>query len=325
MASTITCRIREMPNQWTQIAIALTMAFAVGCASEPSPASTATQSRPESNYGGLSLGPNDNSIVNIHMVNPSQEGAEALAEQHLDPLRWQGIREVRAIKVKYPKSRLDTWFQTISDDMGLWEEFPEVTGMGVSILENRVSVGVACGTMLEPVERSIRERLPSHGIPQDAVMFEVSGRLEILIKPAEPFTYECLPPEVPDRAAGSSSPGFGGMYFDSDSINVYLLRPSRRLAWELALAQYGRKIIAETGMVKAVRGQYTWEQLQEWWRLILNGTWEGLAAFPCEVDPRLNRITFEVTGSANKSVAEEELEEWLSNLGVPKEAVILLD
>ena len=51
----------------------------------------------------------------------------------------QGIREVRAVKVKYSKSQLDSWFRTLSDDLGAWE-FPELTGMGVSIGEDHASV-----------------------------------------------------------------------------------------------------------------------------------------------------------------------------------------
>ena len=276
----------------------------------------------ESNYGGLSLGANDNSIVNIYMVDPSQEEAKALAKTHLDPDLWRGIREVRAVKVKYAKSQLDSWFRIISEDIGAWE-IPELTSMGVSIGEDHVAVGVACGAALERVEGSIRERMPLD-IPQDAVIFEVSGREVFLVKPAPQYTYECLPEEVLDPVTGLSSPGFGGMYIEDDTINVLLLQPSQRRAEELALAYYGSKIVEETGDVHAVRGQYTWEQLQGWWRLVRQRRGEVPGAFPCNVDPKRNRITIEVRRTANMKVVEE-VEKWLFELRVPKEAVILLD
>lgn len=334
-----------MPSEWTQTAIVLaalilTIGLVVGCGSEPDPASAPTPKSTvfqsplggeykepspgwESNYGGLSLGPNDNSIVNVYMVNPSQEEAEALAQRHLGPDRWGQIREVRAIEVKYSKNQLDSWFRMISDDPGVWE-LPELTSMGVSIGEDHVAVGVACGAALERVEHSIRERMVPHKIPQEAVIFEVSGREILPSKPASPYTYECLPEEVLDLATGLSSPGFGGMYIEHDTINVFLLQPSRRRAEELALAYYGRKIVEETGDVHAVRGQYTWDQLQGWWRLIRQRRGEIPGVFPCNVDPKRNRITIEVRRSANMNVVEE-VEKWLSELRMPKEAVILLD
>ena len=339
-----------MRIEWTQREIILATLFlaaalAVACASESNqdpyfstkdfsrqspkaPTSIPATSQPllESNYGGLSLGPNDNSIVNVYMVNPSQEEAEALAKRHLQPSTWQGIREVRTAKVKYSKSQLDSWFKVISDDLGV-RDFPEWTSMGVSIGENRVDVGVACGAALEGVERTTRGRMAPHGIPQDAVNFEVSGRGMLSSKPASPYIYECLPPEVRDRATGLSSPGFGGMYIDYDTatINVYLLEPSQERAEELALTFFGGKIVEETGEVQALQGQYTWEQLQEWWRTILKGPWWGdQGAFPCWVDPEQNRIAIQVKRSVDENVVEKT-EQRLSKMGVPKEAVIFLD
>ena len=276
----------------------------------------------DNNYGGLSLGPNDNSLVNIYMVYPSQAQAEALAKKHLDPILWQNIREVRVVKVKYSKNQLESWFQLLYE---ILKTRKEVTGGGVSIKGNNVSIGVVCGAALEEVKRASQELMATLGIPRDAVVVEVTGQAILLPKPAFPFTYACLPHEVLNPATGLFSPGFGGMYIEHDTIKVYLLEPSQSLAVELSLAYFGRKIVDEVGEVQAVQGQYTWEQLQGWWRLILDGNrWEVPAALPCTVDPTRNRITIEVKRSVNENVVEE-VEEWLSELSVPREAVTLMD
>ena len=127
-----------------------------------------------SNFGGLSMGPNDNSIVNIYMVNPSQEQAEAMARQQLQSFVWPNIREVRTFKVKYSKIQLDSWSRILTGYMG-GPEFPEVQGGGVAVLQNRVSLSVLRDEEPERVEASIRERMVLHNIPQDAVIFERRG------------------------------------------------------------------------------------------------------------------------------------------------------
>ncbi len=91
----------------------------------------------DSNFGRLSMGPNDNNIVNIYMVHPSPEEAEALAKQQLGPLGWPSIREVRTFKVKYSKIQLDSWSRILTGYLG-GSEFPEMTGGGVRISENKV-------------------------------------------------------------------------------------------------------------------------------------------------------------------------------------------
>ena len=278
---------------------------------------------PDSNFGGLSMGPNDNNIVNIYMVNPSPEEAEALAKQQLGPLGWPGIREVRTFKVKYSKIQLDSWSRILTGYLG-GSEFPEMTGGGVRISENKVSLGVECGAALERVENLIRERMGLHNIPQEAVIFEVRPPGRLLPKPAPPYIFECLPPEVLDPATGLASPGFGGLYVEDDAIYVYLLEPSSSLAMELALTYFGRKIVEEKGEVRAVQGQFTWEQLLGWYKLLLDGSWwEIPGTWLCDMDSTLNRITIEVQRTVNPNVVEE-VEEWLSDVGVPKEAVSLV-
>ena len=277
----------------------------------------------DSNFGGLSMGPNDNSRINIYMVNPSQEEAEALAEQQLEPFVWPNIREVRTFKVKYSKIQLDSWSRILNGYLG-GPEFPDMTGGGVRISENKVSLGVECGAALERVETLIRERMGLHNIPQDAVIFEVRHPGRLLLKPGPPYIFECLPPEVLEPATGLASPGFGGLYVEADTIYVYLLEPSSSLAMELALAYFGRKIVEEKGEVRAVQGQFTWEQLLGWYKLLLDGSWwEIRGTWLCDMDSTLNRITIEVQRNVNPNVVEE-VEEWLSDVGVPKEAVTFI-
>ena len=104
-----------------------------------------------------------------------------------------------------------------------------------------------------------------------------------------------------------------------------MLEPSQKRAEELALIYFGRSIVEEMG-VRPVQGQFTWEQLQEWYRVILDDSrWRtSLDAVPCDVESKLNRITIEVRRSYNENVVQE-VEEWLSSIDVPREAVTLYD
>ena len=277
-----------------------------------------------SNFGGLSLGPNDNSIVNIHMVNPSQEEAEVLAKQELDSTVWSNIREVRSFEIKYSKYQLDRWSNILTNYMRGPESF-QLTSGGVDITENKVTLGVQCGAELEIAETLLRERMKLHNIPQDAVVFEVRHQSRLLPKPGPPYAFECLPREVVDPATGLSSPGFGGFFTKSGIIYVYMLEPSISVARELAQAYFGRGAVETRKEVRAVQGQFTWEQLLGWYTLILNENWSVVSGiFPCDIDAHLNQITIEVRRSANPDVIEE-LDEWLSDLEIPIGAINLVD
>ena len=243
------------------------------------------------NFAGLSLGSNDNTIVNVYMVEPSEEEAESLARQHLETSTWQNIREVRPFRVKYSKAQLDSWFRVLGGYLG-GSKFPELTSAWVDVWENTVLLGVECGAVQERVEASIRDLMGPHNIPSDAVDFEVSHRARVLPKPAPPYIFDCLPAEEPDPSTGLTSPGFGGFYFESGAIHVYLIEPSHSVAIELAMAYFGRNAVEEAGEVRAVQGQFTWEQLLDWYTLILDGSWwEIPGAVPCDADAALNRIT----------------------------------
>lgn len=221
---------------------------------------------------------------------------------------------------------MDSWFELLIND--LWAlNYKEVQGGSVDIQENRVRIGAICGTGIEKVRNALKERMVVHGIPKDTVVVEFSGQARIQPKPMRPFTYACIPEEVPeDPSTGASSPGFVGFYLESGIIHVYLLEPSKRRAEKLALTYFRHEVVEERG-VRAVQGQFNWEQLQEWYRLILiKGSWWRTASgsTPWDVEAKLNRITIEDRRSYNENVVEE-VEAWLSGIGVPREAVTLFD
>ena len=139
----------------------------------------------------------------------------------MDYIHWKSINKVRAFKVKYSKNQLDKWFQLLFDDLKDLN-YKEVTGGGVDIVENQVTVRVICGAGIEKVKNALQERMAIHNIPRDAVVVEFGGQFRILPKPMRPFMYACMPAEVvKDPTTGTSSPGFGGFYYESGTIHVY--------------------------------------------------------------------------------------------------------
>ena len=301
------------------VTLALVIVLAVGCSPNPEPLAPAAVDPEAGGYAGLSLDLDDQSIVYIYMVYPSQERAEYLAKAHLDGFGWKATREVRAVKVKYSKIELDNWKEAF------WNEertgkFPSVSGGGARVNENRNYIGVFCGAELEQTERSVREWLLSVGIPQDAFTFEVSTMATAAMLPEPPYDYDCLPAEVFDPVTGLSWPGFGGFWYERNRINVYLLNPSQELAEQMVLAFHGRESVKEYGDVRAMRGQYTWEQLQRWYHQTrLTPQFPGWIG-ACEVDNKRNRIALDVSGGIDERM-EKQVEAVLSNLGIPREAV----
>ena len=275
-------------------------------------------------YAGLSIGPRDDNnqyIVYIYLTNPSQETAESMAREHLKDRSWGYISEVRPVQVQYSRGQLELWQHWLEAEAKVWS-FPGVTGLGTGAIENQISVGVVCAANLEVVERVVRGYMANVDIPQDAVVFELTGRGYIMPKPAPVYTFECVPPEVINHATGIFSPGFGGMYSESNTMYVYMLEPHQGKAEALAATHIGWDAV-ERMEVRPLQGQYTWEQLQDWYRKLLNGGVNVRGATLCEIDFRSNRITIEVRKDWNQNVVAE-VEESLSRLEIPHEAVILM-
>ena len=128
-----------------------------------------------------------------------------------------------------------------------------------------------------------------------------------------------------DPVTGLSSPGFGGLFRESDTLNLYLLDPSQQKAEELALEIVGWDILEGARGVRALQGQYTWEQLAEWGDTLRKPMYEvrGVDRIPFSDETR-NRLTVRIDREQNPNV-ETEIENLLKQLGVPREAVVLLE
>ena len=277
-------------------------------------------------YGGHFIDPEDDSIVYIYLVNPSQEAAEQVARTHISSLVYKGmkkIREVRPVQAHYTFRQLKRWYDQLLDS-GIWD-IPELTMSDVDEGINRLEFGVDCEANRDRVQREVQEILLQENIPVDAVKVTVRGRAYPTIVPP-PF--ECAPPEVIDPVTELSSPGFGGLFFDRDSrtVNVYMLDPSQEKAEDLALAIVGRDTLERYPNVRAIQGQYTWKQLLEWRHSIRdsNSDIPGVNLFDVYPDQNRNRLRAEIDRDRSPAV-ETEFEDLLKQIWVPRKAVILLE
>ena len=276
-------------------------------------------------YGGYYIAPEDDSVVYIFLVNPSQEAAEKVAQTHISSLVYKGIRkvrEVRPVQANYTFRQLQRWYDHLLGS-GIWD-IPELTMSDVSERINRIEYGIDCERDRDRVERQIREILTRENVPQNAVKVSVEAR-------AMSPLFECAPPEVFDPATGLSVPGFGGLFFDRDSrtVTVYILEPFQQRAEELAFEVAGQETLERYPNVRVLQGQYTWEQLQGWHDEINNGSQDliahrlpggaWLSVYPDESE---NRLRVESNRERNPE-AEAEVWDFLERFGVPREAVIL--
>ena len=276
-------------------------------------------------FGGFSVSPEDNSIAYLHLVNPSEEAIVAMCGKRPGHCIGRPVREVRTIKVRHTLRDLKRWRDLLNSEAGVWS-FDGLTSMSTDLLTNRVHVGVVCAANLEVMERTVRQRMIGLGIPQQAVSFELESPSRILPKPPPPITFGCVPPEVIDRGTGISTPGFGGMYRDSETHYVYMLRPDKYAAEKLAATHIGWGAVRRHG-VKAIQGLYTYEQLKGWYETLYKGNERGLnvvGAMLCDLDVKQHRIIIEIQQEWNPKVVVETGER-LTSLGIPLEAVTLLD
>ncbi|MCY4652310.1 MAG: hypothetical protein OXC95_04010 [Dehalococcoidia bacterium] len=201
----------------------------------------------------------------------------------------------------------------------------------VSTRLNRIEVGIDCEANRDSVNQRLPSLLSGSHIPIEAIKVTVYQRG---ILGGGPDEFECAPPEVIDPVTGQSSPGFGGLFidFDSDTINVYMLEPSQEKAEELALEIIGEDALKEYPDVRALHGQYTWEQLLEWYDEWCDsiGTLPGslpdgvvLADSPYP-ESSMNRLSVRINQDWNPET-EATIEDWLKHLGIPRAAVVLLD
>ena len=290
----------------------------------PSPTQTPVEGP---GYGGHFIDPQDDSIVYIYLVNPSQEGAEWIGRTRISRAVYKGtkkFREVRPIQGRYTYHQLHKWYKQIPEVM---EYIPELTMWDLDEATNSILIGIDCELNIDRVQREVHEwLLQSTTIPVDAVRFEVTGGH---MHPPGPTRFACAPPEVVDPVTGLSSPGFGGLFWESENsksriLNVYMLEPSQKEAEELALQVWGRDALERASTIRAIQGQYTWTQLLEWHNsakaAIRRITGTGLFS-PTE---DRNRLTLEIRPDQNSNI-EAEIEDVLKQFGVPREAVVLLE
>ena len=275
-------------------------------------------------YGGHYIDPDDDSVVYIFLVNPSQEAAEKVAQTHISSLVYEGIkkvREVRPVQANYSFRQLQRWYDQLLDS-GIWA-IPEVTMSDVDEGINRIEYGIDCERNRDMVEKQIRDILSRENVSQDAVEVTVWGR-------AMSGMFECAPIEVVDPVTELSSPGFGGLFFDraSGTVTVYMLEPSQQKAEELAFEVVGRDTLARYPTVRAVQGQYTWEQLQGWHDKVNKGSLDHIAhrlpsggSLHLYIDESKNRLRVEL-GRERTPEVEAAARDFLDRLGVPREAVV---
>ena len=277
-------------------------------------------------YGGHFLDPEEN-VVYVYLVNPSPEAVREVTITHLAPLVYKGtkrIREVRPLQAKYTLRQLHRWYDQLRD-AGIWG----IAGLTTSDVDegiNRLEYGIDCERNRDRVRQQIDDLLTRENVPIEAVVVEVKGRPTT----SGPFPFECAPPEVVDPGTGVSSPGFGGLFWDSKhpsnrTLSVYMLEPSQQKAEELALQVVGRESLKRVSTVRALRAQYTWEQLLEWYELVRAAGLDvpGADLIPDFMQDR-NRLVVEIDRDRNPDV-EAEVEDVLKKLGIPLDAVVMLE
>lgn len=261
-------------------------------------------------------------------MTPTDQRITTVAQNHFSSLVYEGVkkvREARPVQANYTFRHLQRWYDQIRGS-GIGA-IPEMTISDVNERINHIEHGIECERNRDRLERQIRDILSRENVPQDAVKVTVSPRDFF---PEYPDDFECASPETVDPATGISSPGFGGLFvdFDARATNVYMLDPSQEKAEELALAIIGGDDLKEYPDVHAIQGQYTWEQLVEWWYRIIDdsnpnilGASFGPGSF--HADPSRNRLVVEVNRERNADV-ETDVGDFLNQIGVPREAVVFL-
>ena len=271
-----------------------------------------------SGYAGWFENPDNRGIIYIYLMNPSQAAAEAAAAWYI-PHRIQGNKEIRPLQAQFTLQQLRKWYDKEIHEAGPFD-LEDVTMTNFSMRLNRIEIGINCEANIDSVRRELQRHLTVLGVPLDAVAYTRRPRPT---EPWMPAEFECIPPEVVDPATGFSTPGFGGLYFDSGIAYVYMLEPSQEKAEELVLKQIGSESFERIQEVQALEGLYTWKQLSEWFILIRDDIWKIPGTDVVTVSARKNRLTIEVR-IEHEDNAKREIEAVLSRSGVPYEAVVLL-
>ena len=135
--------------------------------------------------------------------------------------------------------------------------------VSVRRVRDRFVIWVRCERDRQKLEQVLEERLPILDIPSDAVVVELSTPFTVILRCTPPPRYYCVPPEVVDPITGVSTPGFGGLHFESDIATIHLMEPSQELGERLVWDELGRDRFDALREVRVLKADYTWEQLME--------------------------------------------------------------
>ena len=225
----------------------------------------------------------------------------------------------------YSRQQLDEWY-------ALEPSLPWLWGSHVRHDEGFIGLYISCENKVEATLQAFE----SLEVPSDAIRIEVIKRPRHSILPGPPPIFECVPPEVVDPVTGISEPGFGGLYTEYEIATIYLLEPSREMGESLVHDELGDAGFDELSEVRVLKGEYTWDQLLKWHRSIRahrsesikDGT-DGINWGWVLLNPRNNRITINVLPPkgawTEDSLFVRRIEEALTRLGVPREAVIFVN
>ena len=227
------------------------------------------------------------------------------------------------VKSQYTLEILHEWYWRIKDDETIWGLLSEIeTKMTLDEHNKRIMIGLMCVKHLDEAKQIILDHMPDLRIPVDAFVFDVQ---KIFYLHLAPRTFHCIPPEVVDPGTGVSTPGFGGLYRNVLGVAyVYLLKPSQELGESLARDEFGSEAFERLREVRVLQGQFTWEQLREWYDVIRSDVeMPDPRPFFVDLNLRNNRITIKIADE-DYDYATAMIEDELSRLGIPRNAVIFV-
>ena len=171
-----------------------------------------------SGFGGIRSDRNDNDIIYVFMLDPSQqEEAAKAAQSFLGAERWSRTKEVRVLQGQYTVPQLRDWYAVMHSRIReIFSDLPYhgIKWSGVSEGRNRIFVAVSNGEAKALVEAELG-RL---GIPLEAVIVEVNDT------PIEFWSHKELDSDVDPVVGGLQveSPGAGtcslGFVTDRDGV-----------------------------------------------------------------------------------------------------------
>lgn len=117
------------------------------------------------------------------------------------------------------------------------------------------------------------------------------------------------------------APGFGGMYFEGDTLKVFVKDPgeARTDAVKRAVdAFFQARGDSPPGEVEILPGQYDSAQLKEWYDRSRDVVWAVQGVVFTDIDETNNRLRIGI----EVPEVQESLEQSLKELGIPGEAVV---